>query len=380
MLYHHDNKRTYEAAASEAATHAREKMLAIIERGVSSASKTVNHVFSTVPTDALVRDGSVLLDVDGREVWASAPGLEPQALTDHALAQLATRAGMPLKFAKECLESDNMTVRQIVPEAIETLLRAQPETSRALVRSVDNKIHAVLSDSYRRMDSRPLLESFMTAADGCGLVPVQGTATDTKVSLRMMLPTIYEPAAHEVICFGLDWSNSDFGAGAHNVSVFMLRLWCTNFGITEKALRQVHLGKRLDEGTFSQKTYALDTETQASALGDIVRNHLSADNVRRYCDTIAYAAEHKIDATAAIERMVKGGTLNKGEGRAIADKFCSADVEMLPAGNTSWRLSNAISWFAHKGDGAELIPTADRRMDLERLAGNVLPLIGAKAA
>lgn len=368
MMIHHSNE-NYAVAATRAAEGARAKLQALIAKGAQSASKTVDKVFTAVPCDALVRDQVLLLDVDGNQVYAAAPGLEPQPLTDHALQQVCSRAGLPAKFAKECLASENTHVRNLVSENLETLLRSGPD-NKALVRSVDNKIHAVLSDSYRRMDSRPLLESFMVASDAAGLVPVQGTYTDTKVSMRMVLPTIYEPVSNEVMVFGLDWNNSDFGCGTHSVTAFMLRLWCTNTALVEKALRQVHLGKRLDEMTFSQKTYALDSETQASALNDIVRNALSAERVQQYCDVIKEADANKIEAHKYLDLMAKRGEILKSEAKAITEKFNSPDVEMLPPGNTTWRLSNAISWYAHAGEH-----TADRRMELERTAGNVLPTI-----
>jgi hypothetical protein len=50
----------------------------------------------------------------------------------------------------------------------------------------------------------------------------------------------------------------------------------------------------------------------------------------------------------------------------------------MPAGSTVWRLSNAISWVAGQTKDAE------RKLDLQKLAGSVLPTAGkaetAKAA
>lgn len=49
----------------------------------------------------------------------------------------------------------------------------------------------------------------------------------------------------------------------------------------------------------------------------------------------------------------------------------SADVINLPAGNTTWRASNAFSWVANS-EGLD----ADRKLALQAVAGEVL---GAKA-
>jgi hypothetical protein len=47
--------------------------------------------------------------------------------------------------------------------------------------------------------------------------------------------------------------------------------------------------------------------------------------------------------------------------------YNSPDTYNLPAGNTTWRLSNAISWIAGKTEDSE------RKLELMKLAGEVLP-------
>ena len=59
--------------------------------------------------------------------------------------------------------------------------------------------------------------------------------------------------------------------------------------------------------------------------------------------------------------------LNKGEAEAAFNAYASPDVYNLPEGNTAWRLSNAISWIAGQTEDAE------RKLDLMRVAGDVLP-------
>lgn len=372
MLYHHD-ARNYAEAASEAASRARIKMTATIESGKASAQATFNHIFNNVPVDALVRSNRLEIDVEDGQVIMAAKGMEAAPMSAHALGQLCAKLGLPLAYAKELLAHDNAAVRTLARTNLQTLVNASAD-ERYLVRSCEGQVRGVLSDSFKRLDARPLAESFAMAADTAGLVPILGQATETRVSVKAMLPVVFEPAPNEVVCFGLHWENSDYGAGAHSVSVFMLRLWCTNFCITEKALRQVHIGKKLDDVTFSAQTHLLESQTTASALSDIVRGALSPERVHSYVEVIRAASEQNVDVNSKLDSLVKNGALLKAERKAIGEKFVSADVEMLPAGNTTWRLSNAISWFAHAGD-----TTGDRRNELEKLAGAVLPA-AAKAA
>lgn len=64
-------------------------------------------------------------------------------------------------------------------------------------------------------------------------------------------------------------------------------------------------------------------------------------------------------------RMLKDA-LGVGQAQTVIDAYKSADIEMIPAGNNAWRLSNAISWIAGKeADG-------EKKLDLMKLAGRVL--------
>lgn len=374
MLYHHDS-RNYETAAREAGDKARAKLLAIIEKGKASALDTFSTAMTRQIDDLLIKDAAVSCEVLEPGVFGFGGGGEYYPCTDYALGQICGRYGMPVKFARELVESDNVHVRNIASETLETLARQQGG-GRALVRMVGDKVSAVLSDSYKRIDSRPMIESFVNASGEMGLVPVEGQVTDTRIAIKALLPEIFEPSPGEVMAFGMQLKTSDFGAGAFNCDIFVMRLWCTNNAIMESAMRKVHSGKKLDEGTFSQKTYELESNTNASALNDIVRGAFSSANVQRFVAAISAATADGgsgFNAADKIEKLVTKGSLTKTEGKAISEIYNTPDVEKLPAGNNTWRMSNAISWFAH--DGAH--KSNDRKLDLEKLAGDVLPKLAS---
>jgi hypothetical protein len=230
---------------------------------------------------------------------------------------------------------------------------------------VNDEARGFVSDKFRRLDSRPIIEAFAQTCQTIGAVPVEGHALETKVCLKAMLPYVFEPVENEVMAFGLAVQNSDFGDGALSVRAFVLRLWCTNYAIADEALRQIHLGRRLAENmSFSERTYQLDTQTMVSALQDVVRGTLAPDRINMYLDGIRQANEQGIDSKQIKAFLEKA--LNKGEVKQVTDAFASADVVNMPAGQTVWRLSNAISWVAgHTEDGR-------RRLDMEQLAGKFL--------
>ena len=180
------------------------------------------------------------------------------------------------------------------------------------------------------------------------------------------MPEVYEPIPGELVAYGLSLENSDFGNGALSIRAYLLRIWCTNLAITQETMRQVHLGKRLDDNMiYSQRTYELDSQTTVSALKDVVKLQLNAESLRARMDAVKNANETEVTSENARERLKK--VLNKGEAEAAINAFNSPDVYNLPAGHTTWRLSNAISWIAGQTEEPE------RKLELMRVAGEVLP-------
>ena len=58
--------------------------------------------------------------------------------------------------------------------------------------------------------------------------------------------------------------------------------------------------------------------------------------------------------------------LQKQEADSVVDAYNSPDTFNMPAGNSIWRLSNAISWVAGKTEDAE------RKLEISKLAGQLL--------
>jgi hypothetical protein len=176
---------------------------------------------------------------------------------------------------------------------------------------------------------------------------------------------VFEAIPGEVIAFVLSLENSDFGNGALSLRVGALRIWCDNLAIFTEDMRQIHLGRRLDENIiFSQKTYQLDTKTTVSALEDIIGVQLNRAGIQKRMELLAVTAQKAVDPQQAM-RMLKDA-LGVGAAQQVIDAYTSADIEMIPAGNNAWRLSNAISWVG----GLE--QDGEKRLELMKLAGRVL--------
>lgn len=368
MLHHHDT-RPYELAAREAADHARQKLDALIERGRARAGQVIESVMNTRPVDRVVRGGGLEFTVKGQAVELGL-GEVQETLHDHALSQAATRVGLPQAYVAHLLADEHAPWGvELLAHNLQHLYGRLLGDARLLTRSVDGQVRAVLSDRFRRMDSRPIIDSFAKACRAVGALPVEGYATDVKIAIKAVLPQVFEPVRNEVMAYGIVLENSDYGAGALSLRTFALRLWCSNYAITDESLREVHLGARLaDDIAWSSETHRLDTARMSSAIGDVVRAELDVGRLDELQSIIRRADAEKVDARAVGALLKKH--LNRGELRRATEAFDGPDVELLPPGQSVWRVSNAISWLAGQ--------TTDttRKLELMRAAGSVLSAVG----
>lgn len=366
MLVHHSLS-DYSTAASAAAKSARVKMEELIHKGSGSAMNVIEYVDQLVIKDRLSFSNKIeFAPKNGETINIKLTGLkEEYDLHPHALMQSTLRAGIPnaTKFI-ELMKSHKEVGIDLLAHNLTTLFKQSDKTN--LIRTVKDEVRGVLSDRFKRMDARPLLESFVRGCEAIGARPIEGFVEDTRVILRAVLPIVFEPVDNEVMLFGYEWRTSDFGHGAHCMNMWTKRLWCTNHAILDECLKQIHLGKRLDDSiNFSQVTVDLNTEATASALYDTVVSLLNPARVDLYLDAIREMNETEMSPTQ-VKNFLKL-KFDKAQTQAIIDQFNSADIEMMPAGQTKWRLANAISWVANEIDNVE------NKLYHQQVSGDLFP-------
>jgi hypothetical protein len=346
---------------------ARARLNTVIEKGMASAGAVIDRVLNTIPEDRVVATTAIkgLMTADGelRVGFGNADAL--RGVHRHARRQLCDRLGIPNQYADDlCVSGEGSAWRRnLFGQTLREHLDHAGE--RFLMRSVDGQVRGVLSDKFRRLDGRPMLDAFVAGCKAIGAVPTEGVATDLRYSVRAIIPTILEPIPGEYMVAGLSQTNSDFGAGQYAVSAFMLRLVCLNGMVGESGIKQVHLGGRLPQNVeLSAETYRKDTLTMVSATGDVVRALLGPAAIEKRMDIIRKAATTETDSAAMFKKI--GALLSKGEKEAVKQAYEGDDVLMLPAGQTAYRFSNALSWVANS------VKDEERKLDLQAAAGAII--------
>lgn len=373
MIHHSDVP--YDVALDAAAAGFKTKLEEMIHKTQGSAQTVVERVQRETPNDRVADTTTLefMADAeDGKAIVMSlqnrkAKGYFREGLHKNALDQVAERAGIPATYVNRLLEKPYG--RELIVDNLTTIFKKEPN-KKVLIRSVNDEVRGVLSNSFKRMDSGPIIDAFAKACNEVGAVPVEGVGGDLRWAVKAILPLVFQPAAkrgmEEVLAFGIQLSNSDYGKGALGLNAFCTRLVCTNTATLEQVMREVHLGKRLtDDIDFSEKTRKADTQLQVLQIGDIVKQILAPEKINALVGRIGEALEKRIDPKEAWTTLPGMGLL-KGEIDAVKALFIDGDVEVLPRGTTQARLSNAVSWFAKSAASPE------RRLELEEIAGELL--------
>jgi hypothetical protein len=358
------------------ATNVRAKFEKSIYAGQHEAQRVLEQIDREVPQDRVIKTNALKFVPTGNGVEVLVGGESQETIHDHALGQFCGRGKFNLKYgrqleamAKEAQgENGSDWARELMAHNLNELYQRGPASGkRYLMRSVDTQVRGWLSDRYRRLDCRPLLTAFHELAiQQAGAVPMRGYALATKVAIRVVLPTIFEPIPNQPMLYGLEWHNSDFGHGTHSLRAFIHQPFCTNECTRDDVLREVHKGGRLsDDFAYSQKTYELDQLASESALKDTIKGLLAPAAVDSTMLLLKKAHDEKIEPKK-IPQMLK--QLRKSEIEAVKEAFTSADIENLSPGQNRWRLSNAISFVATTTEDKY------RALELERMSGKVAGL------
>ena len=351
---------------------AKDRLVEFLKAGQAKAEAVLAQVERQVPEDRVVPAARLDFSADheaGLVTTYEHPvhGLASYGLHRNALRQVAERVGVPTAYAED-LNGSDWGRGLLAKNFRENLRNRVGDEPRFLLRAIDGQVRGFMSSKYRRLDSRPILDAVLGVANKAGAMVASGFAGDVNVSLRVVLPEVREtiPGSGDYVVIGLDFSNSDFGRGALDLSSFALRLACLNGAMVASDYRKIHLGARLsDEVEYSERTLRLDTAATVSAVEDTARGLLSTGRVDSIAEAIAKAASTEIDPKAALASIRK--RITKAESEALVAKFNSPDIVDLPAGSTSWRFSNAVSWLAHEADG-------ERALELEAIAGEFIAL------
>lgn len=263
-------------------------------------------------------------------------------MTDHFRRQIAANYRVPHDYAERIRTAHP----HLYAETLNTFLKQEPTTR--MVRTLDNRARAFLSDRYRPLDNHDLMEAVLPAIMEHTDIQIPSIdISDNKFYLKAIFPRIQtEVRKGDVVQIGLVISNSEVGAGALSVSPLVFRLVCLNGMIAEDhGTRRTHLGKR-NEGEeniqqfLTDQTRRLDDAAFFAKTRDMVKGVLSDLTLNRIVQSMREATEQPI-ATANLNEIVEV----TGEKFGYGERTKAGILDQLIKGGdfTRYGLMNAIT-------------------------------------
>lgn len=364
--------------------------------GESARSSLLERVTNTVIRDKLVAPGSMNFWVHGDKKDNATLRLSytrPKNFTDlantefitlhqHALGQLSNKVELPMAFVnrmnKIFITEGNWRLDLLAHNLNELFhnTRFVGDNPRFLHRIVGNELRGFLTRRFNRhLASLPMLRAFLEACEKAGAKPTESMGNDVRVALKCFLPNVFEAYPGQYLCVGVEWSNSDFGAGKLCIAQTIWDPVRGSRAVMDEPISRVHLGSVIEESDIemSDDTMAKEVEVQAAAISDAVRQYLGEEHVEKMLRAVKVAHEEEIPLSKLKGQWAR--ILMKKELESVEALLSSADVVDLPPPGrnihgdplpTRWWASAVISHLADKCDDEA------RRAELQREAGRLI--------
>lgn len=271
-------------------------------------------------------------------------------LTQYSLGQICTKAGVPTNYINKCIKSEKY---DLAANNVNTWLHENP--SQLLVRMYGDNIRGLLSSRYQPFDTPKVLEHLLNT-EGVKDYKIKGFFLDEeRFHLRAVSPKRLNVEGEDLFA-GIQVDSSDVGRSSLTVMFFIFKQVCTNGLCVARGggelFRQKHMGIDADEFNSAlvaafEKIPVLthNAETLIKESRDIKLNH---------------GKKAELDFIADVVRSIMINTkMSETEAQKVVgvmrDKY----------NETNWGLINAITEVAQEH-------TLERRLELERIAGNML--------
>ncbi len=276
--------------------------------------------------------------------------------------QMASALNIPVKYY-ELMQKEKS---ELLAENVNSWLFDRKQ--KYMVRTLDGRARALLSDRYRRIDNAEVASAVLPLFAGvAGAEVMSSEVTETKLYLKIVNHRMEAKCVGDTVQAGVVISNSEVGMGAVMIRPLVYTLVCKN-GLIVNSLgeRKTHIGRSLNgfDGILSDETKAAEDKAFLLKLRDVVKAALDETVFRRVIEELEKAAENPI--TGHVEEVVEltcreyGMTEWEQEGIL---KYLISGGELSRYG-----LSNAVTRASQDTD------SYDRATELESIGWNVITM------
>lgn len=322
---------------------------------------------TTEQADAGTPSGIVLAGINAEE----------KGINDLAHGQIAAHTEIPKGYYDRMLAEDPA----LLATNVNTWLHRTP--AKRLVRTLDGRVRAFLSNKFRPLDNLGLAEAALPTLVDMGAEIESAELTERRLYIKATFPKLSDQVPEgltlgvghhriDTVIAGIVISNSEVGAGSLRIEPAVKKYLCTNLLISaESSMRKYHIGRQADvehvRELLSDEAKHADDKAVWLAVRDVVRG---AANPAVFAATVAKmkaAAETPMgveaaDIPAVVEVLTKRMALPERSAKSIL-------THLIEGGDLSkWGMVNAVTRSAEDEKDYEV------STDLERAGGKVLDL------
>lgn len=281
--------------------------------------------------------------------------------------QIATRLNIPWRYYAKM----KSYAPDLLDQNVNRWFNQNPE--RRMIRVLDGKVRAFLSDRYRRLDNLELCAAVLPVIREMNGAQVESCeVTPTHLYIKVVNRRVKaEVKVGDVVQAGFVVSNSEVGLGSLRVEPLVFRLVCKN-GLICKDLvqKKYHVGRQVNASDdsayelYSDATLAQDDKAFFMKVQDVVRAAVDEAKFVLTVDKLREATQIPLKhaPVKAVELLADKFQLTENErGDILRQLFMGAD-------NSRYGLVNAVT------AASKIAKSYERATDLERIGGEILSL------
>lgn len=284
--------------------------------------------------------------------------------------QIGQRLGIPSKYYDK-MRNENP---ELLAANVNSWFQREPETR--MVRTLDGKARAFLSDRYRRIDNFEIAQTVLPIIADMPDAKIESCeVTDERLYLKVVNPRLTtEVVPGDVVQSGMLITNSEVGLGSLTVQPLVFRLVCTNGMVVNDAkTRKYHVGRGNvageDFSLFSDETLKADDHALMLKIQDTVKAVVDQTRFEKVVNLMRMAKEARI-TTNYIPEMVQMAApdfgYTKQEGQGILDYLIrGGDLSLYGFANATTRYAQDVGSY-------------DRSTALESVGYNILGMSDAQ--
>jgi len=310
------------------------------------------------------------------QVVMNLKGQDSFPITPYAHGQMASYLEIPKKYYDRMLAD----APHILMDSINRWLQDHGNESR-MIRVLDDKMRALLSDRFRPMENEDLAEAVLPVLNDLGVIVLSADITDRKFYLKAVderitldIPTgkFMGDGGHTIfdtVSPAITISNSEIGAGTMLIETSIWTKACTNLATFGASMRKYHAGTRADVSDevyalLSDKTREVSDEALWRQARDITKGAFEQARFEAIAKKLGDASEDKIEDSPieVIERVRKRFSWTDGERDSVLK-------HLITGGDlTRYGLHAAVT------RSSEDLDDYDRASEFERLGGDIIEL------